>query len=393
MNYRIPFSGRSIKYNEAEVELVRKTLNDAEKLTQGKHLENFQDVFKKYLGVDNAFAVNSATSALELTAQLCQFVEGDEIISPAHTYTSSVYPFLKAGAKVVWADIDPDTHLITLEEIKKRRTENTKAILVVHLYGYMSPEMEEISKYAKSENLTLIEDVAQAIGTECSVTRKKAGSYGDFSIFSFHSHKNITTLGEGGMLVVKSPQIRDLIPLLRHNGHSGWNFPREDYWLPAMGNLSLPKLSGRVLMPNNYCIGEVECALGAKLLERLDEINNKKRTRAIAAIDQLSVGGHLKFHRVENRSHNYHLLVAEAREGLRDELIRKLSEQKSIQCVVQYYPLYRYDLYKTLGFGNADCPVTDKFFDNMISFPFNSHFSNEEVQYVIDSTLEILDKV
>lgn len=392
MEFKVPFSGRSIVYTDEEVELVSQVMNGAKKLTQGDYLSKFQEAFESYIGTKTAFAVNSATSALELAAQLCQFDEGDELISPGHTYTSSVYPFLKAGAKVVWADIHPDTHLITLEEIKRRRTENTRAILVVHLYGYMSPEMEEISKYARAENLILIEDVAQAIGTECAVTGKKAGSYGDFSIFSFHSHKNITTLGEGGMLVVKSPQISELIPLLRHNGHSAWNFPREDYWLPAMGNLSLPKLFGRTLMPNNYCIGEVECALGTKLLERLDEINSRKRARAIAAIDQLSVGGHLKFHRVENRSHNYHLLVAEARVGLRDELIRKLSEQKSIQCVVQYYPLYRYDLYKELGFGDANCPVTDNFFDNMISFPFNSHFSDEEIQYVIDSTREILDQ-
>ena len=132
--------------------------------------------------------------------------------------------------------------------------------------------------------------------------------------------------------------------MLRHNGHCSFNFDRKKYWKPAMGNVDLPELNGEYLWPNNFCLGEIECALGSKLLERIDDINNEKRKRAIYFIDSLKNFSELEFHRVDNLRHNYHLLVARLIGKNRDEIINKMSLM-GIQCAVQYYPLYRYDLY------------------------------------------------
>jgi perosamine synthetase len=381
--FRIPFSGRAHAYTQGEIDAVLHAMQVAVPLTQGSYQQQFQVKFCEYIGAKYAFALNNATAGLELAAQLCQFKPDDEVIIPGHTFTASAYPFLKKGARIVWADIDLATRVVTAEMIERCITPKTKAIVVVHLYGY-GADMPTIMELAKKHHLLVVEDTAQALGVK--IEGQMAGTFGDFGVFSFHSHKNITTLGEGGMLVVNDDECSDLIPLLRHNGHCGFDFEREHYWLPAMGNVNLPELHGEPLWPNNYCLGEVECALGIKLLERIDQLNDEKRQRAINFIDALSNYPELRFHRVESERHNYHLLVTQVTNGKRDQILQKLAEDEGIQCVVQYYPLYRYDLYKKVGQGYANCPNTDQLFDNMISFPFHHMMSDDDYEFMIEAT-------
>lgn len=380
--FKIPFSGRSHTFNEEEIQVVIDALKNAKTLTQGINQIKFQEKFCKYIGTPNAFALSNAASALELSAQLCQFNDGDEVVIPGHTYTASAYPFLKEGAKIVWADIDLETRVVNAETIERCITPKTKAIVVVHLYGY-GADMPTIMELARRYNLLVIEDAAQALGVE--IEGKMAGTYGDFGIFSFHSHKNITTLGEGGMITVKDNKMADIIPMLRHNGHCSFGYDREYYWKPAMGNVDLPELGGEYLWPNNYCLSEVQCAIGIKLLDRIKSINEKKRKRAISLIDSMADYAQIEFHRVNSERHNYHLLVARMTNGRRDEFINKMIDE-GIQCVVQYYPLYRYDLYKKVEQGEANCPNTDLFFDNMVSFPFQSMMSDEDFEKIIEAT-------
>jgi len=390
MEYKIKFSGKAHDYTQDEIDTAVQAMKTAEPYTQGTCLKEFEKKFCEYIGADYAFAVNNATAALEMAAQLCQFAPGDEVIIPSHTFTSSAYPFAKKGAKIVWADIDLHTRVVTADTITQRISPKTKAIVVVHLYGYAA-DMPGIAKLAKEKGLLLIEDAAQSMGS--SLGGKKSGTFGDIGIFSLHSHKNITTLGEGGIMVVKAAETADIIPMLRHNGHCPFPFERDHYWMPAMGNVDFPELNGNILWPNNFCLGEIECALGAKLLDRIDQINREKQTRALYFIDALSRYGALEFHRVDSERHNYHLLVARVTNGRRDEIMKFMAYEKAIQCVVQYYPLNRYPLYRKLGFGEANCPNTDLFFDNMISFPFHHWMINRDFEYMLQSTQEALEKI
>ena len=351
MDIKVNFSGRAIRYTEDEIAVVVEAMRSAEPLTQGKYLQGFQKAFGEYIGAEHCFAVMNGVSALELSAQLCNFKPGDEVIIPSHTFTASAYPYAKKGAKLVWADVDPTTHVVNAETIEKCITPKTKAIVVVHLYGYVA-DMPAIMDVAKKHNLLVIEDAAQSVGAD--VNGVKSGAWGDMAIFSFHSHKNLTTLGEGGMLVVKDPKLAALVPMLRHNGHCGYPEPRPNYWTPAMGNVDMPMLDGDMLWPNNYCLGEVECALGIKMLERIDQINAEKRARAMRFIDGLKDFPELEFLREDTTRHNYHLLVACMKNGKRDAFMHAISEEKGIKCVVQYIPLDRYDFYKKLGLGKAD---------------------------------------
>jgi perosamine synthetase len=389
MPFKLPFNSRSHSYNQVEIQTVVEVMQNASPLTQGKHLNSFQKKFCEYMGVNSAFALNNATSALELTAKLCQFQPDDEVIIPSHTYTASAYPFLKKGAKIIWADIDLSTRVVSAQTIKDCITSKTKAIVVVHLYGYCA-NMPEIMEMARLHNLIVIEDAAQAIGSK--INGKMAGTFGDFGVFSFHSHKNITTLGEGGMLIVKDKKIANIVPLLRHHGHCDFNYDRKKYWKPAMGNLDMPELNGEQVFPNNYCLGEVECALGKKLLDRIDQINIEKRHRAIQFIDEVEKFPELEFHRVDSERHNYHLLAGRMLNGKRDIFIEEMAK-KGVQCVVQYCPLNRYDFYQKMGYGKAICPSTDLFYDNMVSFPFHHIMSDESFDEMIAITKKVLSEL
>jgi dTDP-4-amino-4,6-dideoxygalactose transaminase len=199
MDSKVDFSGRSLKYTEEEIAVVADAMRNGETLTQGRYLREFQKKFAVYQGLPEGacFAVMNGVSALELSAQLCLFKPGDEVIVPSHTFTASAYPYAKKGAKLVWADIDLATRVVTADTIEAVLTPNTRAIVVVHLYGYVA-DMPAIMELARSRGILVIEDAAQSIGADIGGIR--SGSFGDMAVFSFHSHKNLTTLGEGGML-------------------------------------------------------------------------------------------------------------------------------------------------------------------------------------------------
>jgi perosamine synthetase len=397
VNWKVSFSGRQHAYTLDEMMVVLKAMMGADPLTQGRYRDEFEAAFADYLGVGGGcFAVSNATAALEMAAQLCQFEEGDEVVIPAHTFTSTAYPFVKHGAKVVWADIDPETHVVTGETLYRHVSVRTRAIVVVHLYGYLV-DIDDVETKSPGYAV-LIEDAAQVIG--CKLVggegvfhwNASAGTMGEFGVFSTHSHKNMSTLGEGGMLWVRKQESRDIIPMLRHNGHRAYP-KREDYWVPAMGDVDMPELNGKPLMPHNFCLGEVECALGTKLLERIDDINDEKRRRALWFIDSLRGHGRLEFHRVDSKRHNYHLLVAYFRGTTeeRDGFMRRMAYDHGIQCVVQYMPLYRYPFYQKLGLGEADCPVTDDWYSHMVSFPFHHSLTEGQLEHEVECVKEVLD--
>lgn len=388
--YRISWSGRSVKYTPAEIQAVVQAMKKADPLTQGNYQQEFEKQFAKYLGVKNAFAVSSGTAALELSAILTSVGEGDEVIIPAHTFCASAIPFARTGAKIIWADIDPETRLVSAETLAKCITTKTKVIVVVHLYGLMA-EMESIMSLAKKHKIYVVEDCAQAPGS--SYKGKKAGSFGDFGCFSFHGQKNITTLGEGGMLTVKSDAFAKEVPGIRHNGVRPFYFKRDKFWIPAMTNVDFDRLN---IWPHNFCIGEVQCALGIESLKVLDKNNNIRKRRAKKVIKALKSYPELSFQKVnDEKMHVYHLLSArydgKKYDKNRDDLIEIMVEKFKIKTIVQYYPLYRYPLFKRAGFGEYDCPNTDYFFDNMISFPFHQWMSENDVDYLISSIKKALD--
>ncbi len=381
---QVDFPAVQTRLNAEEEAVVMETIRNSPTWSQGEQQRTFEQEFTRYVGCADSLAVSSCTSALEMSAALCGLTPQDEVILPAHTFVSSAVPFARTGARLVFADIDPATRLLSAEHVKPCLTERSKAIVVVHLYG-LPADMDPILSLARQHGLKVVEDVAQAPGAVYK--GRRTGSMGDFAAFSFHNQKNISTLGEGGMLTVSDPAEGERARKLRWMGNWPFAGDRERYWKPAMGNL----VSGMTgVWPFNFCLSEVQCAVGRKLLRRLDAINARRRVQADFIRSALADVPELAFQKVpEGHQHAYHLLVAHfhssGRGGTRDDLMALLHRDYGIKCIVQYWPLYRSELFQSFGYEDIRLPNTDAFFDNMISFPFWSDMPEETLRYMADS--------
>jgi len=387
---KIDWSGRSHTFSNEDLKYFLKVIKSADPLTQGRYLKEFEENFSKYINNKNVLAVSSAASALEMIASSIGLKKNDEVIIPSHTYCASAIPFARKKAKIIWADINFETRVVDLNDIKKKITKKTKAVVFVHLYGY-AIDLKPIENYLRKRKIWIIEDCAQALGAK--VNGQKVGNVGDFACFSFHAQKNITTLGEGGMLVFKNSKNKNLLHQMRHNGHCNFKFKRKDYWLPAMGNLDFEIKNE---WPFKFTLSEIQCAAGIRMLKKLDSLNTLRIKRAKKFFKEFSNYKELSFNKnFVNYRHVYHLLSAyfksDHKSVNRDHLIRLLYEKFNIKCAVQYYPLNRYDLFKKNGLHKSRCPNTDKFFDNMISFPFHVWMSDKQFQYLINSTKKALN--
>ncbi len=381
---QVDFPAVQTRLNAEEEAVVLETIRNSPTWSQGEQQRAFEQEFTRYVGCADSLAVSSCTSALEMAAALCGLAPEDEVILPAHTFVSSAVPFARTGARLVFCDIDPATRLLSAEHVEPCLTGRTKAMVVVHLYG-LPADMDPILGLAREHGLKVVEDVAQAPGAVYK--GRRTGSMGDFAAFSFHNQKNISTLGEGGMLTVSDPDDGERARKLRWMGNWPFAGDRERYWVPAMGNL----VSGmKGVWPFNFCLSEVQCAVGRRLLRRLDAINARRRIQADLVRTALADVPELSFQSVpDGHLHAYHLLVAHFDSsrtgGTRDDLIQMLHRDYGIKCIVQYWPLYRSELFRSFGYGDIRLPNTDAFFDNMISFPFWSDMPEETLRTMADS--------
>jgi len=252
---------KNILYSKPSIgELEKQYVCDAIENGWGESCYNyiykFQDSYKSYLNVKYAMATSSCTGAIHIALKTIGIEKDDEIIVPDATWIASVAPITYLCAKPVFVDVLKSTWCIDPEKIEEAITSKTKAILVVHLYGSMC-EMDEIMAIAKKHNLYVIEDSAEAIGSEYK--GKKAGSIGDFGVFSFHGTKTITT-GEGGMLVTNNNELFEKASILHDHGRD----PKikKTFWAEKVGF--------------KYKISNLQAALGFAQMRRVDELVDRK---------------------------------------------------------------------------------------------------------------------
>lgn len=382
--YKVPFPARQRPYSEEEIQAVVNVMRSAESQTQGDYMREFEADFKAYTGANHAFAVDNCTNALGLAATLCRVGPGDEVIIPAYTFCSSAISFARTGAKVVWADIDKETWVIDPKDIERKITANTKAIVAVHLLG-MPADMKAIMSIARKHGLKVVEDCAQAL--DARIDGQHVGSFGDFGCFSFHGAKTMTTLGEGGILLVKSDEDAGLVPGLRFCGIHGFEGERERYWEPAMSNVD-NDIEG--VWPYNFCMGEAQCAVGSVMLNTLTENTDKIIVAGMKIRELMADTPEISFARIpEGHRHVMHQFVMHfdgaAIGKTRNDLLDLLTNDYKIRCIVQYYPLYRYPLFRNMGAGDADCPVLDAWWGSSFSFPWWCGMDDETIFYLTDS--------
>ena len=390
--FKIPWSPRSHFFSSKEKKEIIKILDKSEILTHGKWLEKFENKFLKFLNSKGkAFAVTSGASAIELAVSVLRLKPSDEIIIPSHTYCASALPFVRYGAKIRWVDINKDDFTINIEHLKNIINKNTKVIFAVHLYG-LPCEINEIKKICDKKKIILIEDCAQSLGSK--IKNKYVGTFGDMSIFSFHQQKNMTTLGEGGMLVVNNKKFQKYIPGLRHNGHRPYR-NKKKYWKPAMVNV-YEDLNG--VTPFNFPMTEIQACAGYYLLDRVKKLNNTRNQRAKKLIKSFEEFKFIKFQKVKKNFYSsYHLLPAYFDKNkvnfTRDRFIEIMSKKYGIQLIIQYHPLDKYHFFKKKYKSNNDLKNTYHFYDNMFSIPSHVWMSDKDFNYLISSCKSELKKI
>src|SRR6266576_5644969 len=251
---RIPVAGPSI--TQKEIDYVTDAVTNAWYGNANVYHERFEKAFADYLGLTYAIALPSCTSAIHLSLLALGVGPGDEVVVPDATWIATAAPITYVGATPVFADIDEGTWCLSAGSFQECITGKTKAVIPVDLYGNM-PDMDEILEVAARNNISVIEDAAEAAGAEYK--GKKAGSFGDAGVFSFHGSKTLTT-GEGGMLVTDRDDIHRQVLFLRDHGRQ----PGDN-------------LFRNTEVAYKYKMSSMQAALGLAQLERIDELIEHKR--------------------------------------------------------------------------------------------------------------------
>jgi len=234
-------------------------------ITQGPRVQEFEEKFAAYTGSQYAVAVSNCTTGLHLAMVVAGVGAGDEVICPSMSYIATANCIVYCGARPVFAEIDPHTYNLDIDDVKKRITPKTKAILLVHQIG-MPADIDAFASLARERNLLLIEDAACAAGS--AYKGKKIGSHSDLVCFSFHPRKVIST-GDGGMVTTSRQDFADRMKLLRQHGMSITDRARH--------GSSKVVFEDHLEVAYNYRLTDIQAAVGIQQLAKLDVIVNERR--------------------------------------------------------------------------------------------------------------------
>jgi UDP-4-amino-4,6-dideoxy-N-acetyl-beta-L-altrosamine transaminase len=377
----IPYGKQDIDQND--IDAVVNTLQ-ADFLTQGPKVKEFEDKFTEYVGSKYAVAVNNATSGLHLSVLALGLKKGDRVITTPITFAASANCVRYVGAEVWFADIDPDTYLLSLgsvrELIESKPKGFFKGIIPVDFAG-LPVNLEDFRKLANEHDLWMIEDACHAPGghfTDSKGIKQRCGNgnYADIGVFSFHPVKHIAC-GEGGMVTTNCEALYKKLSLLRSHGITKENM-QENHggWFYEMQNLGF-----------NYRLTDIQSALGITQLAKNDK--GVKRRNEIAAIYKQAFKGKVKYQSLNKGDYNaHHLFVIELddRKGLYEFL-----REHHIFAQIHYIPVHTLPYYKEIGYDTADLSNAENYYSNCISLPMYPSLNHEEQELVINKVLEYIN--
>lgn len=397
VTFKVKNSYFGSEYGKEEQQAVLEAMQQ-EWLTNGPQTAAFEEEFAAYTGTKYAFTTSNCTAALHIGADLMRLGSEDEVITTPVTFIATSQPILSHGATAVFADIDPRTFNIDPESIAEKITERTKAIFLVHDGGHPC-DMDPIMALARKHNLLVLEDSARAIGAEYK--GRKVGSIGDIGTYSFHSIKNMTTLGEGGMLTTNRDEYAEITPMLRSMGVK-YFFEFEEDELPddeMIRNFSFDAVEPAGVIPRNNRMNESQSAVGRVQLRKLDSLNERRRELAHYLTEHLGVIEEItppyEAPSCKHVFHLYNVLFDGSKFGATArDLIHTLVQEEGIQAGIGInMPNYLHKLYRDRGYKRGLCPVSERIHQQSIGLPMYPRLTREELDMIVDGVKNAVYKL
>lgn len=370
--------------DEEDIKAVSKVLH-SDWITQGPKVAEFEEEFARFVGAKYAVAVNSGTAALHAACFAAQIEKGDEVITTPITFAASANCAIYQKGTPIFADIDSDTLNIDSEEIEKKITKKTKALIPVDFTG-LPVELEKILQVAKDNNLAIIEDASHALGA--TYKGSKIGSISDMTIFSFHPVKHITT-GEGGMINTNNEKYYERLKLFRTHGitkDKNKMSKCDGPWYYEMQELGY-----------NYRLTDFQCALGLSQLKKIDRIIQRRREIVKKYNSEFKNIPEIKIPKINPVDSNpaWHLYIIQINlEKLkvgRREIFEALRAE-NIGVNVHYIPVHLQPYYqKRFGYHLGDFPKAENYYSRAITLPIFSKMTDKDVDDVIMAVKKIIN--
>lgn len=386
---------------KGQYKLVKETVQiNIERVLDSAHYINgplnkkFEEQIKSYISIKHAIGVANGTDALVLALEALGIGVGDEVITTTFTYYATAEAIAYVGATPVFVDVDLNDYNILVSKIEEKITKNTKAIIAVHIFGNPC-DMDEINIIAKKNELYVIEDAAQAIGS--SYKGKMIGSLSDIATFSFFPTKNLGAYGDGGMITTDSDELATIITALKTHG-SGSNGKKAFDLLNGISNdTSSEDLENQVYSAKkyyNYIVGhnsrldEIQAAVLISKLPYLDSWN-KKRNKNAEEYNNLLFG--VKHPGSNNQSYScYHLYVIQSEN--RADLVEHLKKNGISTGVYYPVPMHLQEVFKYLGYKEGDLPNSEYLSKRTLAIPAHEMLEKKEVKYIIDKVNSFKEK-
>lgn len=370
--------------DEEDVKAVIEVLR-SDWITQGPKVSEFEKEFAKYVGARYAVAVNSGTAALHAACFAAQIEKGYEAITTPITFMASANSVLYQGGTPIFADINADTLNIDPEEIKKKITRKTKALIPVDFTG-LPVDLEKISQIAKDNNLIIIEDASHALGA--TYKDRKIGSISDMTVFSFHPVKHITT-GEGGMVTTNNKEYYERLKLFRTHGITKEKDKLLNYegpWYYEMQELGY-----------NYRLTDFQCALGLSQLKKIDRIIQRRREIVNKYNSEFKNMPEITIPQTNSDESNpaWHIYIIQLNlEKLKVER-RKIFEAlqaENIGVNVHYIPIHLQPYYqKRFGYHPGDFPKAENYYLRAITLPIFPKMTDKDIDDVIKAVKKVIN--
>nr|HPM03734.1 DegT/DnrJ/EryC1/StrS family aminotransferase [Candidatus Cloacimonadota bacterium] len=329
----------------------------------GPAVKEFEEQMQEYLQVKHAVGCANGTDALVLALKALEIGNGDEVITTPFTFFATASCIHRVGAKPVFVDVKEDTFNIDPDQIEKAISNNTKAIIPVHLFG-QAAEMDKIMEIAKKHHLYVIEDNAQGIG--CQYDGKYAGTIADIGTLSFFPSKNLGCMGDGGMCLTQNDDLAAKLKQLRVHGESPKYFHK---WVGL--NSRLDSLQAAVLKVK---------------LRYLQGWSDARRKNAQLYYELLKDVKEIKLpyiHPKADSIYNQFTIVSENR----DELMKELQAQE-IGCAIYYpLPLHVQECFAEVGQKEGDCPIAERLAKQVVSIPIYSELTEEQIRFVAETII------